>query len=65
MLLSCVLPLVASGCKTIASDAGSGFEMLNPSPATRAFIVINDAPFAKQVVGHNMMCNQSPGCRKN
>lgn len=55
----------ASGCKTIASDVtGAGFETLTPLVATRAFIVANDLPFARQVASHNRTCQTMAGCAK-
>lgn len=35
--------------------------MLTPSRETKAFIVNNDAPFARQVLGHNETCVAQPG----
>jgi hypothetical protein len=37
---------------------------MTPTPATRAFIIEQDPPFARQVVGHNAQCRTDPLCRK-
>lgn len=43
---------------------GAGYSKLTPSAATRNFIVKNDIPFTKQVVGHNDQCAQDKMCAK-
>lgn len=60
-----VASLAVSGCQTkpAASD-GAGFSLLEPSAATRAFILANDRPFAEDVAGNNRTCRALPACRK-
>jgi hypothetical protein len=38
--------------------------MLTPSRETKAFIVNNDPPFARQVLAHNATCARMTGCAK-
>lgn len=38
--------------------------MLTPSRETKAFIVNNDPPFARQVLSHNETCARMAGCVK-
>jgi hypothetical protein len=67
-----MLPLFAvisacSGCSpTVRATAndGSGFSLLTPAPATKAYLVNNDLPFAKQVLAHNATCMKMAGCKK-
>lgn len=64
-MLSFVLSLAAAGCQTKpAANDGAGFEQLTPAPVTRAFIVAQDKPFARQVAAHNRTCGKLPACRK-
>jgi len=43
---------------------GAGYAALTPAPQTAAWIVNNDARFARQVVAHNMQCGKDAFCRK-
>ena len=56
--------LLLGGCTTTPAVEGAGFSQLTPSAATRAFIVRNDQPFARQVAGHNRACQRSTACKK-
>lgn len=54
MIAVIVTCLALTGCASSGVvQAGAGFKPLNPSPATRNFIVQNDPPFAREVVDHN------------
>lgn len=59
---------VLVGCSTTsppASDlSGAGFVQLNPSAATRQFIIVNDRQFAEQVAVNRTACERAPLCRK-
>lgn len=63
LLLISALALAACGTTGSVND-GAGYAALTPSPATRAFIVEQDQPFARQVVAHNQQCRTDPLCRK-
>lgn len=62
LILLCAVNL--AGCATSAPNAGAGYELLTPAPATAARIVAEDRPFAEQVAAHNRKCRQDRACRR-
>jgi hypothetical protein len=56
--------LVVSGCsQTVPASECDGWRKLTPAPATRAFIISQDRPFAQEVAGHNQF-GAKRGCWK-
>lgn len=63
-MLICVAFLAANCSTTARVSDGVGYGLLTPSAATRAFIIVNDKPFARQVAAHNLQCQSDKGCVK-
>ncbi len=63
-LLLFAMTLALPGCSQTAKvtvNDGAGFAALTPARPTMAFIVNNDAPFARQILSHNATCAKQPG----
>lgn len=56
--------LAASGCSRTLASNGAGYEQMTPAPPTRAFILANDKPFARQVAAHIRTCKKDEACLK-
>lgn len=63
MLPACVMLLAVAGCQTGGASDGTGYKRLTPNASTRAHIIANDLPFARQVAAHNRQCEKDKGCR--
>lgn len=57
--------LVLAGCQSMPATEGAGFKRLNPNAGTRAYILKNDLPFARDVAATNRACDRSAACQKS
>lgn len=61
LALAIALPLALTACAPRAYPSCTGWERQTPKPATQAWIINNDAPFAGQVLSHERY-GQLRGC---
>lgn len=56
--------LLVAGCQTRApASSCDGWKRLTPAAQTRAFVIVQDRPFAEQVAAHNLF-GAKAGCWK-